>query len=56
MKLAAFIRSPNIGKDDSFNIMVPDMLIDDDRTRIAAAAALGEKTPMQAPICVIILT
>ena len=58
MKLAAIAALGKIGKDDSFNIMVPDMLIDDDPdVRIAAALALGEmKTPMQAPICVIILS
>lgn len=43
VKLAAIAALGKIGKDDSFNIMVPDMLIDDDPdVRIAAALALGE--------------
>ena len=38
VKLAAIAALGKIGKDDSFNIMVPDMLIDDDPdVRIAAA-------------------
>ena len=43
VKLAAIAALGKIGKDDSFKIMVPDMLIDDDPdVRIAAALALGE--------------
>lgn len=42
VKLAAIAGMGKIGKDDSFNAMVPDMLIDSDpEIRAAAALALG---------------
>ena len=43
IKLAAIAGMGKIGKDDSFNAMVPDMLTDGDpKARAAAALALGE--------------
>lgn len=43
VKLAAIAAMGKVGKDDSFNAMVPSMLIDDDpEIRAAAALALGE--------------
>lgn len=43
VRLAAIAGMGKIGKDDSFNIMVPDMLTDPDPDiRAATAAALGE--------------
>lgn len=43
VRLAAIAAMGKIGKDDSFNIMVPDMLIDEDPDiRAATALALGE--------------
>lgn len=43
VKLAAIAGMGKIGKDDSFNAMVPDMLTDSDpKVRAAAAEALGE--------------
>lgn len=43
VRLAAIAGMGKVGKDDSFNAMVPSMLIDEDPDiRCAAAAALGE--------------
>lgn len=43
VRLAAIAGMGKIGKDDSFNAIVPDMLTSDDaKIRAAAAAALGE--------------
>jgi len=43
VRLAAIAGMGKIGKDDSFNIMVPSMLLDEDPDiRSAAALALGE--------------
>lgn len=43
VRLAAIAAMGKIGKDDSFNAMVPDMLTDDDPdVRAATALALGE--------------
>ena len=43
VKLAAIAGMGKIGKDDSFNFIVPDMLTSDDpKIRAAAASALGE--------------
>lgn len=42
VKLAAIAGMGKVGKDDSFNAMVPDMLTDSDpKVRAAAAEALG---------------
>ncbi len=42
VKLAAIAGMGKIGKDDSFNAIVPDMLTDEDpKVRAAAAEALG---------------
>lgn len=43
VRLAAIAGMGKIGKDDSFNIMVPNLLLDaDPEIRSAAALALGE--------------
>ena len=43
IRLAAIAGMGKIGKDDSFNFIVPDMLTNDDpKIRAAAATALGE--------------